>query len=45
VLARAVRMRVDTMLARNRMTAGVQTPPKLSVMVDYTERGSAVTQP
>jgi hypothetical protein len=44
-LAHAVRIRVANVPVRNRRTAGVQTSPKLSVMVDYAERGKAVTSP
>ena len=36
----AVRMQVANVPVRNRRTAGVQAPPKLSIMIDYVERGS-----
>jgi len=30
---------------RNRYTAGVQVPPKLSVLIDYAERGNPSLRP
>ena len=44
-LARAVRLQISNVSARNRLTAGVQSPPKLPVMVDYTERGKVALSP
>jgi len=41
----AVRMQVANVPVRNRRTAGVQAPPKLSIMIDYVERGKAVSSP
>jgi len=43
--AHAGRMRVANVPVRNRRTAGVQASPKLFAMVDYVERGKAVTPP
>ena len=45
VLARAVRLQISNVSARNRLTAGVQSPPKLPTMVDYTERRKVTTSP
>ena len=36
----AVRIQVANVLVRNRRTAGVQASPKLSITIDYVERGS-----
>ena len=41
----AVRLQVANVPVRNRCTAGVQVPPKLSVLVNYAERGNVVTSP
>ena len=43
--AHAGRIRVANVPVRNRRTAGVQASPKLFAMVDYVERGKAVTPP
>ena len=45
VLARVVRLQISNVSARNRLTAGVQSPPKLPTMVDYTERRKVTTSP
>jgi len=45
VLARVVRLQISNVSARNRLTAGVQSPPKLPTMVDYTERRKVTTPP
>jgi hypothetical protein len=45
VLARAVRLQIPNVSARNRLTVGVQSPPKLPTMVDYTERGKVAPSP
>lgn len=44
-LARVVRLQISNVSARNRLTAGVQSPPKLPTMVDYTERRKVTTSP
>ena len=44
-LARAVRLQIPNVSARNRLTVGVQSPPKLPAMVDYTERGKVTNPP
>ena len=44
-LARVVRLQISNVSARNRWTAGVQSPPKLPAMVDYTERGKVTPSP
>ncbi len=45
MFARAVRLQISNVSARNRLTVGVQSPPKLSVMVDYIERGKVTPPP
>ncbi len=45
VFARTVRLQISNVSARNRLTVGVQSPPKLPVMVDYTERRKVTTSP
>ncbi len=45
VLARIVRLQIPNVSARNRLTVGVQSPPKLSVMVDHIERRKVTTSP
>jgi len=45
VLARVVRLQISNVSVRNRLTAGVQSPPKLPTMVDYTERRKVTTSP
>ena len=44
-LARAVRLQIPNVSARNRLTVGVQSPPKLPTMVDYTERRKVALSP
>ena len=44
-LARVVRLQISNVSARNRLTAGVQSPPKLPAMVDYTERRKVALSP
>jgi len=45
VLVWAVRLQVANVPVRNRCTAGVQVPPKLSVLVNYAERGNPGLRP
>ena len=45
VFARIVRVQIPNVSARNRLTIGVQSPPKLSVMVDHIERRKVTTSP
>ncbi len=45
VLARIVRLQIPNVSARNRLTIGVQSPPKLPTMGDYTERRKVTTSP
>jgi len=45
VLVRVVRLQISNVSARNRWTAGVQSPPKLPTMVGYTERGKVALSP
>ena len=44
-LARVVRLQISNVSARNRLTAGVQSPPTLPAMVDHTERRKVTTSP
>ena len=44
-LARVVRLQISNVSARNCRTTGVQSPPTLPAMVDYTERGKATPPP
>jgi len=45
VLARTVRLQISNVSARNRRTVGVQSPPKLLIMVGHTERGKVALPP
>ena len=44
-LARAVRLQISNVSARNHLTAGVQSPPTLPVTVDHTERRKVTPPP
>ena len=41
----AVRLQVANVPVRNRCTAGVQVSPKLSILIDYAERGNPSLRP
>jgi hypothetical protein len=43
VFARAVRLQISNVSARNRLTVGVQSPPTLPAMVDHIERRKVTT--